>query len=176
VLYVEAEDFQENPAKDFFRLAPGREVRLKQAYFVKCNDVVKDPASGKVVELRCTYDPDTRGGTPKDGRKVKATIHWVSAQGAVTAEVRLYEPLFSAEDPSADEGKSLAESLNPNSLVTLRGCQLEASIREAKPGTHLQFLRHGYFFVDPVDSKPGAPVFNRVVTLKDSYGKGEKRR
>jgi glutaminyl-tRNA synthetase len=176
VLYVEAEDFQENPAKDFFRLAPGREVRLKQAYFVKCNDVVKDPASGKVVELRCTYDPDTRGGTPKDGRKVKATIHWVSAQGAVTAEVRLYEPLFSAEDPSAEEGTTLAQQLNPNSLVTLRGCQLEASIREAKPGTHLQFLRHGYFFVDPVDSKPGAPVFNRVVTLKDSYGKGEKRR
>ncbi|MBI1849139.1 MAG: glutamine--tRNA ligase/YqeY domain fusion protein [Planctomycetes bacterium] len=176
VLYIEEDDFREDPPADFFRLAPGREVRLKQAYFIKCNEVVKD-ASGKIVELRCTYDPETKGGDAKDGRKVKATLHWVSAAHAVETDVRLYDHLFTKENPGAEEeGVSFKDALNPESLTTLRLCRLESSVRAAKPGTHYQFLRHGYFFVDPVDSTPGKPVFNRVVTLRDTYAKAERAR
>jgi glutaminyl-tRNA synthetase len=176
VLYIEEDDFREDPPKDFFRLAPGREVRLKQAYFIRCGEVVKD-ASGAVTELRCTYDSQTRGGVPPDGRKVKATLHWVSAAHSTEVEVRLYDHLFTRERPDEEaEGSSFRDFLNPSSLVTLRGCRLEAGVREPAAGSRYQFLRHGYFFVDPVDSAPGRPVFNRVVTLRDAYAKGEATR
>jgi glutaminyl-tRNA synthetase len=157
----------EQPPKKFFRLAPGREVRLRGAYFVTCAGVEKD-ASGNVTELRCTYDPATRGGDAPDGRKVKATLHWVSADRALDAEVRLYDRLFSSETP--DAGGDYRSDLNPASLEVRRGCKLEPSVADAPPGTRYQFERLGYFCVDP-DSTPGAPVFNRTVTLKDSWAK-----
>ncbi len=175
VLYVEQDDFRENPPKDFFRLAPGREVRLRYAYFVKCTGVVKDPQTGQVVELRCTYDPATRGGNAPDGRKVKATIHWVSAAHAVDAEVRLYDHLFTKPDPDdVPEGQDYRANLNPQSLEVLKGAKLEPSLANAAPGSQYQFERLGYFNVDPVDSKPGALVFNRSVTLRDTWAKIEK--
>ncbi len=175
VLYIEEDDFREDPPKDFFRLAPGREVRLKQAYFIKCHEVVKD-GTGRVVELRCTYDPLTRGGTPPDGRKVKATLHWVSAAHSIEAEVRLYDHLFAIDNPGAEEeGASFKDFVSPTSRVTLRSAQLESILREAKPGLHYQFLRHGYFFVDPVDSTRSRPVFNQIVTLKDSYPRSNRQ-
>jgi glutaminyl-tRNA synthetase len=172
VLYIERDDFMEDPPKKFFRLAPGREVRLRNAYFVTCTGVVKD-ASGAVVEVHCTYDPATRGGDAPDGRKVKATLHWVSAAHARDAEVRLYDRLFSVEDPIGTAAKSrrdFIEFLNPASLEVLRGCKVEPSLGYAAHGTRFQFERLGYFAVDP-DSRPAAPVFNRTVSLKDSWAK-----
>lgn len=175
VLYIEREDFMENPPKKFFRLSPGTEVRLRCAYFIKCHEVVKD-AQGEIVELRCTYDPATRGGDSPDGRRVKATLHWVSADHAVRAVVRLYDRLFSVEDPErVPEGKTLLDQFNPDSLVTLRDCPVEPSLGAAQPGARVQFERLGYFVVDP-DSAAGALVFNRTVSLRDSWAKIAQKR
>jgi len=172
VLYIEQDDFREDPPKKFFRLAPGREVRLRNAYLITCREVVKDPTSGEIVELRCTFDPATRGGDAPDGRKVKATLHWVSSAHAVDGEVRLYDRLFSVADPSGDEG-DWKKFLNPASLQVLTACKLEPSL--ATPAaTRYQFERLGYFALDP-EAKPGAPVFNRTVTLKDTWAKIEAR-
>jgi glutaminyl-tRNA synthetase len=166
-LYIERDDFLEDPPKKFFRLAPGREVRLRYAYFITCREAVKD-AAGEVVELRCTYDPATRGGDPPDGRKVKATLHWVSAAHAVPAEVRLYDHLFTAPEPGS--GGDFRDDLNPGSLEVLRHCRLEPALGEAAAGEPLQFERQGYFAMDP-DSQPGRLVFNRTVALRDSWAK-----
>ena len=166
----------EDPPKKFFRLAPGREVRLRNAFLITCKNVVKD-ASGAIAELHCTYDPATRGGAAPDGRKVKATLHWVSAAHAVDADVRLYDRLFSVEDPdgeSAKSGQEFTAFLNPGSLEVLRGCKVEPSLAEAPAGTRYQFERLGYFVVD-ADSKPGAIVFNRTVSLKDTWAKVSAR-
>ncbi len=167
VIYIEREDFMEDPPKKFFRMAPGREVRLRYAYLVTCVDVVKD-ASGEVVEVHCRYDPETRGGSAPDGRKVKGTIHWVSAQHALTARVRLYDRLFSVPDPQSGD---FSEHINADSLELLDAARMEPGVADAAPGTHLQFERLGYFCVDTVDSRPGTPVFNRTVTLRDSWAK-----
>ena len=167
-IYLNRDDFMESPPKDFFRLAPGREVRLRHGYVVKCERVVKDPASGEIIELRLSYDPTTKGGDAT-GRKVKGTIQWVSAAHAVDAQVRVYDRLFASEFPGADGGDPLAE-LNPNSLEVLTG-KLEPSLATAKAEDRFQFEREGFFFVDPLDSKPGAPVFNRIVPLKDTWAK-----
>ena len=172
VVYIEQDDFREDPPKKFFRLAPGREVRLRNAYLITCREVVKD-ASGQIVELRCTYDPATRGGDAPDGRKVKATLHWVSAQHAIDGEVRLYDRLFSVENPSEDEGKDWRTFLNPSSLE-VKTAKLEPSLASAAAGSRYQFERIGYFAVDP-DSAPGKPVFNRTVTLKDAWARIEAR-
>ena len=174
VLYIEREDFREDPPRQFFRLAPGREVRLRYAYYITCTGVVKDESTGEVIELRCTYDPATRGGWAPDGRQVKSTIHWVSAARAISAQVRLYDHLFLKPDPGADEdGGDLAASLNPKSLEVLRGCQLEPSLAGATPGSRYQFERQGYFCVD-LDTRPGALVFNRTVTLRDTWARIER--
>jgi glutaminyl-tRNA synthetase len=174
VLYIEQDDFRENPPKDYFRLAPGREVRLRYAYFLKCVDAVKNDA-GEVVEIHCTYDPQTRGGNAPDGRKVKSTIHWVSAAHAVGAEVRLYDTLFSTEDPSAaPEGKDFTVNLNPRSLEVISDARVEPGLAHASSDGRYQFERLGYFCVDP-DSTPDKPVFNRTVALKDAWAKIEKR-
>jgi glutaminyl-tRNA synthetase len=170
VLYIERDDFREDPPKKFFRLAPGREVRLRCAYFITCTGVVKNDA-GEIVELRATYDPATRGGDAPDGRKVKATLHWVSAAHAVPAEVRLYDRLFTVEEPGKVE--DYRSVLNPSSLEIVRDAQVEPSAAQAAPGTRFQFERIGYFAVDQ-DSAPGKPVFNRTVTLKDSWARIEK--
>jgi glutaminyl-tRNA synthetase len=173
VLYLEQEDFREEPPKKYFRLAPGREVRLRYAYFVKCVDVVKNDA-GEVVELHCTYDPATRGGDAPDGRKVKATLHWVSAEHSLSAEVRLYDQLFSKPDPDdVEEGQDYRANLNPNSLEILPDCRIEPSVAGAPAGARYQFERQGYFCVDP-DSSTKRPVFNRTVTLRDTWAKIEK--
>jgi len=175
VLYIERDDFMEEPPPKFYRLAPGREVRLRYAYFIKCQRVVKDPSTGQVVELRCTYDPATRGGNAPDGRKVKATIHWVSAPHAIPAEVRLYDHLFTIEDVNAlPEGEDFKRHLNPHSLEVLSDCRLEPSLAGAAVGARYQFERLGYFCVDP-DSAPGRPVFNRTVTLRDEWAKLQKQ-
>jgi glutaminyl-tRNA synthetase len=171
VLYIDRDDFREDPPKKFFRLAPGREVRLRCAYFITCTRVIKDERTGEVVELYCRYDPATRGGDAPDGRKVKATLHWVSAAHAVEAQVRLYDRLFNTEQPGAD-GDYRAD-LNPNSLEVIRDAKVEPSAAAAPPGTRFQFERLGYFCVDP-DSTPEHPVFNRTVTLKDSWAKIER--
>jgi len=168
VLYIERDDFMEAPPKKFFRLAPGREVRLRNAYFITCRLAITD-ASGAVVELRCTYDPATRGGDAPDGRRVKSTLHWVSARHAVDAEVRLYDRLFTAENPGAGDADFLAQ-LNPHGLDVVRGCKLEPALAAAPAGARFQFERLGYFVVDP-DGRPGAPVFNRTVTLKDTWAR-----
>ncbi|MCL5061633.1 MAG: glutamine--tRNA ligase/YqeY domain fusion protein [Nitrospirae bacterium] len=174
VLYIEKDDFMETPPKQFFRLAPGREVRLRYAFFIKCENIVKDE-NGEIVELHCTYDPATRGGDAPDGRKVKATLHWVSAPYAIEAEVRLYDYLFIKEDPNdVEEGKDFTDYINPKSLEVLKSCRLEPSLKDAKPGDRFQFERMGYFCVDSVDSKPGSLVFNRIVTLKDEWAKIQK--
>jgi len=174
VIYIEREDFQEEPPKKFFRLAPGREVRLKHAYFITCVEVIKDPETDEVTELRCRYDPETKGGSAPDGRKVKGTLHWVSAAHALKAEVRLYDHLFSKPDPSdVENGKDFLSNLNPNSLERLDSCLIEPSLKDAAPGSRYQFLRHGYFCVDSVDSRQGALVFNRTVSLRDSWAKIE---
>ncbi|HPB83224.1 MAG TPA: glutamine--tRNA ligase/YqeY domain fusion protein, partial [Spirochaetota bacterium] len=161
-LYIEQEDFREDSPKKFFRLAPGKEVRLKHAYYVTCTDVIKDPATGEITEIRCTYDPETRGGWSKDGRKVKGTLHWVSADHALDAEVRLYEHLFTAEEPEGDKETHYLDLLNADSLKVLNGCKVEPGLREAAPGTRYQFERQGYFCVDLKDSSPEKPVFNRT--------------
>ena len=169
-LWIEREDFMEDPPSKFFRLAPGREVRLRYAYYVRCEGVVKD-AEGHVVEIRCTYDPATRGGDAADGRKVKATLHWVSAPHALDAEARLYDVLFQRDRPEAvDEGNDWLSGLNPDSLVMAAGCKLEPSLAAAKPGERFQFERKGYFACDP-DSRPGRLVFNRTATLRDTWAK-----
>ena len=172
VLFIERDDFMENPPKQFFRLSPGREVRLRYAYFIKCVSVVKDPATGEVTELRCTYDPSTRGGNAPDGRKVKATIHWVSAAHAISARVRLYDNLFNKENPDeAPEGQDFKVNLSPKSLETLDDCKVEPGLASAKPGDRCQFERLGYFCADAKDSQPNALVFNRTVTLRDTWAK-----
>jgi glutaminyl-tRNA synthetase len=174
VLYIEQDDFREDPPKQFFRLAPGREVRLRYGYLITCQSVVKDTV-GNIVELRCTYDPETRGGNTPDGRKVKSTIHWVSAAHAVDAEVRLYDTLFTKEDPNeVEEGQDFTANLNPHSLEVLTDCKVEPGLKDAVPGTRYQFERMGYFCVDP-DSAPGRPVFNRTIGLKDTWAKIEQR-
>jgi glutaminyl-tRNA synthetase len=174
-LYIERDDFMELPPSKFFRLAPGKEVRLRWAYFVKCEKVIKNDA-GEVVELRCTYDPATKGGNAPDGRKVKGTIHWVSAAHAVTAEVRLYDHLCQVPHPEeVEEGRDYKENLNPNSLQVIAKAYLEPSLKDAAPGSRYQFERLGYFCVDVKDSKPGALVFNRSVTLADSWAKLQKK-
>ncbi|HEY92886.1 MAG TPA: glutamine--tRNA ligase/YqeY domain fusion protein [Dehalococcoidia bacterium] len=176
VLYIERDDFREDPPKKFFRLAPGREVRLRYAYFITCVDVLKDEQSGEVVELRCTYDPATRGGDSPDGRKVKATLHWVSAEHALEAEVRLYDHLFSKEDPTdVEDGTNFKAYLNPNSLEILSSCRVEPSLAGATPGSRYQFERQGYFCIDP-DSSAGKIVFNRTVPLRDTWAKIEKHK
>ncbi len=175
VLYIERDDFREDPPKKFFRLALGREVRFRYAYFVKCVDVVKDE-SGEVVELRCTYDPATQGGSAPDGRKVKGTIHWVSADHAIEAEVRVYDHLFAKADPDdVEEGQTFLDNLNPHSLETISDAKLEPSLASAKAGDRVQFERLGYFYVDPIDSRPDHLVFNRTASLRDSWGKIEKK-
>jgi len=170
VLYVEREDFMENPPKKFYRLSPGKEVRLRCAYFITCTGVVKDDR-GEIVELHATYDPATRGGDSPDGRRVKATLHWVSAAHAVAVEVRLYDRLFSVEDPAnVPEGKTFLDYLNPHSLEVLSGAQAEPSLAGATPGTRVQFERLGYFCVD-TESRPGSLVFNRTVSLRDTWAR-----
>ncbi|WP_089941749.1 glutamine--tRNA ligase/YqeY domain fusion protein [Candidatus Entotheonella palauensis] len=173
-LYIEREDFMEDPPRKFYRLAPGREVRLRYAYFITCVDVIKDGA-GQVAELHCTYDPETRGGHAPDGRKVKATLHWVSAAHAVDAEVRLYDYLLTTPDSAdAEPPNDFTQALNPNSLDVLTGCKLEPSLAEAAPGERYQFERQGYFCADSRDSSPLHPVFNRTVTLRDTWAKVQK--
>lgn len=175
-LFIERDDFMENPPRKFFRLGPGREVRLRYAYFVKCREAVKDPATGEIVELRCTYDPATRGGNAPDGRKVKATLHWVAARYAVDAEVRLYDRLFTRENPDEKaEGQSFKDFINPRSLEILNLCKLEPSLAAARPGDYYQFERLGYFCADSEDSSPQRLVFNRTVTLRDAWAKIAKR-
>ncbi len=170
VLYIERDDFMEDPPKKFFRLAPGREVRLRYAYFVTCTGFVKDEA-GDVIAIRCTYDPETKGGNAPDGRKVKSTMHWVSAAHAIDAEVRLYDRLFSKENPnSVEEGEDFTANLNPNSLEVLEHCKLEPSLASAAPGSRYQFERLGYFCADP-GTAPAKPVFNRTITLRDTWVK-----
>jgi len=170
VLYIERDDFMEDPPKKFFRLSPGREVRLRYAYFITCTGVVKDPATGEIVELRCTYDPATRGGDSPDGRSPKATIHWVSAAHAVKGEARLYETLFSKRDAcGAEEGGDWKSNLNPKSLEIISDARFEPMLGEASGGSRYQFERLGYFYADPKDSAPGRPVFNRTVTLRDTW-------
>ncbi|SHJ64530.1 glutaminyl-tRNA synthetase [Tangfeifania diversioriginum] len=173
-LFIERADFMEDPPRKFFRLAPGREVRLRYAYFVTCNEVVKDE-NGEITELRCTYDPASRGGNSPDGRKVKATLHWVSAKHAVKAEVRLYDRLFNDEDPSGHKDVDFKEFLNPESLRILPECYIEPFVKDAQPLEHFQFERVGYFNAD-YDSTPGNPVFNRTVPLRDSWAKMQKNK
>jgi glutaminyl-tRNA synthetase len=173
-LYIEREDFREDPPKKWFRLAPGKEVRLKHAYYITCNEVIRDPDSGGILELRCSYDPETRGGWSEDGRKVLGTLHWVSAPHALRAEVRLYDRLFDRDNPSEEEeGREFTDYLNPDSLEVVEGCKVEPSLADAPSGSRFQFLRQGYFCVDP-DSTAENLVFNRTVTLKDSWAKIEK--
>ena len=173
-LYIERNDFNEDPPKKFFRLAPGREVRLRYAYFVTCRDVVKD-AKGNVVELRCTYDPETRGGYAPDGRKVRGTIHWVSAPHAINAEVRLYDHLFTVERPEdVPDGDDYKDTLNPHSVERRLDCWVEPSVTSPTVGTCYQFERLGYYCVD-ADSIEGAPVFNKTVGLRDTWAKLQKK-
>jgi glutaminyl-tRNA synthetase len=170
VVYIEQDDFREDPPKGFFRLSPGREVRLRYAYIIKCREVVKDPETGEINELRCTYDPETKSGSSQSNRKVKATIHWVSAAHAVEGEVRLYDHLFTKEDPNEiADGADWLSNVNPKSLEVLTACRLEPILANAKPGERYQFERLGYFYVDPVDSTKNKPVFNRTVTLRDTW-------
>ena len=175
VLFIERDDFREDPPKKFFRLAPGREVRLKHAYYIKCGRVVKDEKTGELIELHCTYDPETRGGWSEDGRKVRGTLHWVSAAHSIEAEVRLYDHLFLKPNPGDEkDGSDFKDHLNPNSLETLTSCRVEPGLADAVPGMGLQFLRLGYFCVDSVDSSADRLVFNRTVTLRDTWAKIEK--
>jgi glutaminyl-tRNA synthetase len=175
VIYIEQEDFQEDPPKKFYRLAPGREVRLRYAYFIKCTDVVKDKDTGEIKELHCTYDPATRGGDAPDGRKVKATLHWVSARHAFKAEVRLYDHLFLSENPADEkDGQDFITKLNPRSIERLNSSMLEPALKDVEPGYSCQFERLGYFCADSVDSSAGNPVFNRIVSLKDEWARVQK--
>jgi glutaminyl-tRNA synthetase len=170
VLYIEQDDFMEEPPKKFFRLAPGREVRLRYGYFIRCISVAKNPDTGEILEIHCTYDPETHSGFAPDGRKVDATIHWVSALHSVPAEVRLYDRLFRIADPLGGEA-DFTEYLNPKSLEVLSACRVEPGLAEAAPGDRFQFERLGYFTADPVESRDKALVFNRTVTLRDSWAK-----
>ncbi len=177
VLYIEKEDFMEDPPKKFFRLAPGREVRLKHAYYIKCSDIIKDEKTGEIIEVHCTYDPKTRGGWSEDGRKVRGTLHWVSAGHALKAEVRLYEHLFVKENPSeTKDSADFKTYLNPNSMERLISCLVEPSLADAAPGSRYQFMRLGYFCVDSKDSLSNALVFNRTVTLRDTWAKIQRSR
>ncbi|MCY4652940.1 MAG: glutamine--tRNA ligase, partial [Dehalococcoidia bacterium] len=175
-LYIERDDFMEDPPRRFYRLAPGREVRLRYGYFIKCEEVIKDE-SGEVVELRCTYDPETRGGSAPDGRRVRATLHWVSAEHALDAEVRLYDHLFTRWNPDEDDedGADWLSFLNPESLVTVSDAKLEPGLAEAIPGSRFQFERQGYFCVDTRDSTPERIVFNRTTTLRDTWARVQQR-
>jgi len=176
-LFIEQEDYLEDAPRKFFRLSIGREVRLKHAYYITCVDVVKDAQTGQVTELHCTYDPETRGGWSKDGRKVKGTLHWVSAAHAIHAEVRLYDHLFTRKNPADEkEGLGFKDYLNPASLTTLSDCMLEPSLKDARPDTYYQFLRLGYFSLDVVDSNDNQPVFNRTATLRDTWAKIQKNK
>jgi glutaminyl-tRNA synthetase len=175
IIYIEQDDFREDPPKKFYRLAPGREVRLRYAYFIRCISAVKDPQTGEITALHCTYDPASRGGESPDGRKVKATLHWVSAGHAVDAEVRLYENLFTSPDPEdVPEGQDFRIHLNPNSLAILKNCKLEPSLLDARPADRYQFERLGYFCADITESRPGRLIFNRTVSLKDTWARIEK--
>lgn len=174
-LFIERADFMEDPPRKFFRLTPGREVRLRYAYFITCEEVVKDP-NGRITEIRCTYDPGTKGGDAPDGRKVKGTLHWVSAEHAVQTEVRLYDYLFTERDPDrTEEGADFMSNLNPDSLKVVR-CAAEPSLRDTSPGYRCQFERNGYFYTDPVDHSRERPVFNRIVTLRDTWARMQKQR
>ncbi len=175
VIYIEREDFREHPPKKFFRLSPGREIRLKHAYYIKCVKVVKDEQTGEIIELHCTYDPETKGGWSADGRRVMGTSHWVSAAHSLEVEVRLYDHLFIKENPEeVEEGEDFKSNLNPDSLVTLKSCRVEPGLRGAEPGSRYQFLRMGYFCVDSVDSSDERLVFNRTISLRDSWARIEK--
>jgi len=174
VLYIEREDFREDPPKKYFRLSPGREVRLRYAYIIKCVDVVKDERTGEVIEVHATYDPSTRGGSTPDGRTIKGTLHWVSAAHSLEAEVRLYDRLFVREDPSDDkDGKGFRDYLNPDSLKVITSCRVEPTLAGAAPESRYQFERLGYFCVDR-DTSDGRLVFNRTVSLRDTWAKIEK--
>jgi glutaminyl-tRNA synthetase len=176
-VFIERDDFLEDPPRKFFRLAPGREVRLRYAYLVTCTEVVKNPDTGEIVELRCRYDPDSRGGSSPDGRKVRGTLHWVSARHGREAEIRLYDRLFREPSPASTRtGGAFTDSLNPDSVVVLRDSRIEASVADVPPGTRLQFERQGYFCSDPDSAAAGRPVFNRTVTLRDTWAKIEGRR
>jgi glutaminyl-tRNA synthetase len=171
-IFIERDDFAEEPPPKFFRLVPGREVRLNQAYYITCTGVVKDEETGEIVELRCTYDPASRGGATADGRKVKGTLHWLPAAHSLPAEVRLYDYLFSKPDPDdVADGEDFTSNLNPDSLRALTGCRVEPDLAEAAPGSRFQFMRQGYFCLDTVDSRPGNLVFNQTVSLRDSWAK-----
>jgi len=177
VLYIERDDFRENPPPQYFRLAPGSEVRLRYAYIIKCVGFLKDPATGEVTEVRCTYDPDTKSGSAESGRRVKATLHWVSAAHSLQAEARLYDHLFLKPDPDdVAQAADWRSNLHPGSLVRLTSCRVEPSLAGAAPGSRFQFERLGYFCVDPADSSPAAPVFNRTVPLRDTWAKIERGR
>jgi glutaminyl-tRNA synthetase len=177
VIYIEQDDFREVPPPKYRRLIPGREVRLRYAYFITCVDVIKDPETGEVVEIHCTYDPETRGGNAPDGRKVKATLHWISAEHATPIEVRLYDRLFSTSNPDdVEPGKDFKSNINPNSLDILKGSYVENSLADATPGITYQFERQGYFCVDPLPADDGKLVFNRTIALRDSWAKLEKSR
>jgi glutaminyl-tRNA synthetase len=173
-IFIDKDDFKEVPPPKFHRLSPGKEVRLRYAYIIRCDEVVKNEKSGEVIELHCTYFPDTKSGTGTSSKKAKGTIHWVSAKHAFDAEVRLYDRLFSVADPEGEEGKDFTEFLNPNSLEILSNCRLEPSLRSSEPGEKFQFERTGYFCVDTKYSKESSPVFNRIVTLRDSWSKIEQ--
>jgi glutaminyl-tRNA synthetase len=174
-LYIEREDFMEEPVKKFYRLAPGREVRLRYAYFIRCEQVIKDN-QGQIVELKCSYDPKTKGGAAPDGRKVKGTLHWVSAKDAKDALIRLYQPLFTKKNPNQrEEGKDFTAYLNPDSLKTISQAKVEPSLGEAKPGSRFQFERKGYFCLDS-DSKSNSLVFNRIVPLRDTWAKVKQKK
>jgi glutaminyl-tRNA synthetase len=175
-IYIERDDFKEIPPPKFHRLSPGKEVRLRYAYIISCDEVIKDKNSDEVIELRCTYFLDTKSGSGTSSKKAKGTIHWVSAKDAFNAEVRLYDRLFSVADPEGEEGKDFKEFINPNSLEILSNCKLEPSLKNSKPGEKFQFERLGYFCVDTKYSREGWPVFNRIVTLRDSWAKIEKTR
>ncbi|MGN1011332.1 MAG: glutamine--tRNA ligase, partial [Clostridia bacterium] len=168
VVYIERSDFMEDPPKKFHRLSPGAEMRLQNAYYIKCEEVIKDE-NGEIVELHCTYDPESRGGWAKDGRKVKGTAHWVADCAAVDGEVRLYDRLFAKEDPEDGE---FIDNLNPDSLKIVSGVKLEKALGDVEPGTRFQFLRNGYFVAD-AKKEDGTPVFNRIVSLKDGFKKGK---
>lgn len=175
-IYIEASDFEEDPPKKFFRLAPGKEVRLKHAYYIKFESIERDEATGEIKAIHCTYDPDTRGGWSDDGRKVKGTLHWVSAQHAIPATVRIYDHLFTQENPmDVEEGKDFTDSINPDSLEEVTTCLVEPSLKDASPGTAYQFIRNGYFCVDPKDSTTDSLVFNRTVGLRDTWAKIQKK-
>jgi glutaminyl-tRNA synthetase len=173
-LFIESDDFMEDPPKKFFRLSPGEEVRLRYAYIIRCEEVIKDPETGEITELKCTYDPDTRSGTGQQSRKVKGTLHWVSAQHAADVEVRLYDRLFDHPDPAGDKESEFLDHLNPDSLEVLTNCKVEPFLKNAKTGDRLQFERLGYFCVDSKNSSANNPIFNRTVTLRDTWAKIQK--